>query len=135
DETTTPPTALFVLPAQFAGRNVPDVSFNADPLTGYAILYTSDVNGFEVESFMGGGSFVAPQLNGIAALLVQNAGHRLGFLNPLLYGLAPGGSHGPNAALNTISAGDNWFYSGRNGYSPAAGLGTLNVTNLARLVK
>ncbi|MBV9016785.1 MAG: S53 family peptidase [Alphaproteobacteria bacterium] len=135
DETTTPPTALFVLPAQFAGRNVPDVSFNADPLTGYAILYTSDVNGFEVETFMGGGSFVAPQLNGIAALLVQNAGHRLGFLNPLLYGLAPGGSHGPNAALNTISAGDNWFYSGRNGYSPAAGLGTLNVTNLARLVK
>jgi hypothetical protein len=46
-----------------------------------------------------------------------------------------GGSHGPNAVLNTISAGDNWFYSGRNGYSPAAGLGTLNVANLARLVK
>ena len=58
------------------------------------------------------------------------------FLNPLLYVLAlGGGSHGPNAVLNTISAGDNWFYSGRNGYSPAAGLGTLNVANLAKLVK
>jgi len=135
-ENTTPPEALFVLPAQFAGRNVPDVSFNADPLTGYIIVYTSDVTGLGVQTSMGGGSFVAPQLNGVATLLAQNAGHRVGFLNPLLYGLAlAGGAQGPNAALNTISAGDNWFYSGRNGYSPAAGLGTLNVDNLARLMK
>jgi kumamolisin len=132
-ENTTPPQALFVLPAQFAGRNVPDVSFNADPNTGYLILYTSDVNGRGFQRFKGGGSFVAPQLNGVAALLAQNAGHRVGFLNPLLYGLPPvGGAH---AVLNTISAGDNWFYSGRHGYSPAAGLGTLNVSNLAKLIK
>jgi subtilase family serine protease len=85
---------------------------------------------------MGGGSFVAPQLNGVAALLAQNAGHRVGFLNPLLYGLAlTSGTHGPNREINTISAGDNWFYSARNGYSPAAGLGTLNVANLAKLIK
>jgi kumamolisin len=31
DETTTTPETLFVLPGKFAGRNVPDVSFNADP--------------------------------------------------------------------------------------------------------
>jgi hypothetical protein len=46
-----------------------------------------------------------------------------------------GGTHGPQAVLNTISAGDNWFYSGRNGYSPAVGLGTLNVANLAKRIK
>src|SRR5438067_1291396 len=79
-ENTTPPQALLVLPAKFAGRNVPDVSFNADPDTGYLIVYTSDANGLQVLAFMGGASFVAPQLNGIAALLVQNAGNRLGFL-------------------------------------------------------
>jgi kumamolisin len=135
-ETTTPPETLLVLPAQFAGRNVPDVSFNADPDTGYIIAYTSDASGFSFQTFMGGTSFVAPQLNGVAALLAQNAGHRLGFLNPLLYGLAlTGGALGPNPALNTISAGNNWFYLGRNGYSPAAGLGTPNVANLAKLVK
>jgi subtilase family serine protease len=77
-----------------------------------------------------------PQLAGITALLAQNAGHRLGLLNPLLYGLALFGStQGSGAVLNTISAGDNWFYSGRNGYSPAAGLGTLNVANLANRIK
>ena len=133
---TTPTQTLFVFPAHFRGRNLPDVSLNADPETGYTIFYTSDLNGFGVLDRFGGTSFVAPQLAGITALLSQNARHRLGLLNPLLYGLAlAGGTHGPDAVLNTISAGDNWFYSGRNGYSPAAGLGTLNVANLAKRIK
>jgi subtilase family serine protease len=132
----TPAQTLFAFPANFRGRNVPDVSFNADPETGYIVLYTSDVNGFSVLAGSGGTSFVAPQLAGVTALLAQNAGHRVGLLNPLLYGLALlGGTHGPDAVLNTISTGDNWFYSGRNGYSPAAGLGTLNVANLAKRMK
>jgi kumamolisin len=133
---TTPAQTFFVFPAQFRGRNVPDVSLNADPETGYTVFYTSNVTGFAVEDGFGGTSFVAPQLAGVTVLLAQNAGHRLGLLNPLLYGLAfAGGTHGPQAVLNTISAGDNWFYSGRNGYSPAVGLGTLNVANLAKRIK
>ena len=100
------------------------------------MFYTSDVTGFAVQSELGGTSFVASQLAGITALLAQNARHRLGLLNPLPYGLAlRGGTEGPNAVLNTISTGDNWFYSGRDGYSPAAGLGTLNVGNLATRIK
>jgi subtilase family serine protease len=133
---TTPTQTLFVFPAHFRGRNLPDVSLNADPDTGYTVFYTSDTTGFAVDAFFGGTSFVAPQLAGITALLAQDAGHRLGLLNPLLYGLALlGGTGGSDAVLNTISAGDNWFYSGRNGYSPAAGLGTLNVANLAKRIK
>jgi kumamolisin len=130
DSSTTPPDVLFVLPSKFHGRNVPDVAFNADPDTGYTIFYTSDVNGFGVTSFFGGTSFVAPQLDGITALLVENAGHRVGLLNPLLYALA-GSGRGRNP-IDIISAGDNWFYSGRDGYSPAAGLGVLDVAKLAK---
>jgi kumamolisin len=134
-EAVTPPQTVLAFPANFHGRNVPDVAFNADPLTGYLIVYTSDVNGFGVQTFMGGASFVAPQLNGVTALLGQNAGHRLGFLNPLLYNLSRrGGGRGANT-FSTITEGDNWFYSGRDGYSPAAGLGTLNVANLAKATK
>jgi kumamolisin len=33
--------------------------------------------------------------------------------------------------MHIITDGDNWFYHGRNGYSPAAGLGTLDVANFA----
>ncbi len=120
---------LFSLPANYAGRNVPDVSFNADPQTGYVVVYTSSATGFGAEPFWGGTSFVAPQLNGVTALLDQYMGKRVGFLNPTLYGLTA--SHSANAALNPVTAGDNWFYNGSKGYNPGAGLGTLDVYNFA----
>jgi kumamolisin len=128
----------YVLPANFAGRNVPDISFNADPETGYTIYYTSDANGFEEIIFAGGTSFVAPQLNGVTALLGDYLhGQRLGLLNYPLYAIGQTGLgyKGPNAPLNVIKDGDNWFYSGRNGYSPAAGLGTLDVANFAQTLR
>jgi kumamolisin len=134
DSSTSPPTVDFALPAHFFGRNVPDVSFNADPDTGYSLFYTSSRHGFEVETFFGGTSFVSPQLNGVTALLSQNAGHRLGLLNVELYNLARLGlTQGRNAVINTISTGDNWFYKARNGYSPAVGLGTIDVFKLSEV--
>jgi kumamolisin len=125
------------LPVHYPGRNVPDVSFNADPETGYIIPYTSDVNGFGIFAFAGGTSFVAPQLNGVTALLGQDLHSRFGLLNYPLYFLALTGQayHGPNAPLRAISTGDNWFYTGSNGYNPAAGLGTLDVSNFARALR
>jgi subtilase family serine protease len=138
EEDVTPPQDLFDLPANFAGRNVPDFAYNADPETGYEIFYTSSVTGFGVQTFFGGTSFVGPQLNGVTALLGQNAGgQRLGLLNVPLYTLARFGltTLGPNPLVNTITAGDNWFYTARNGYSPAAGLGTINVANLAAVLR
>jgi kumamolisin len=125
------------LPAHFPGRNVPDLSFNADPQTGYLILYTSDINGLEV--LQGGGtSFVAPQLNGVTALLGQSLhGQRIGLLNYPAYALALTGQayRGPHAPLHVINAGDNGFYQARNGYSPAVGLGTMDIANFAQFLK
>ena len=37
--------ALYGQPAHFAGRNVPDISTNADPQTGYIVYYTSSASG------------------------------------------------------------------------------------------
>lgn len=128
---------LYALPASFAGRNVPDISFNADPETGYVIYYTSSVTGFAPNPFYGGTSFVAPQLNAVTALLVQYLNQRIGFLNAPLYNLAATGNAygGKNAPLSAIKFGDNWFYSGSNGYNPGAGLGTLDVANLAAVLR
>jgi len=127
----------FRLPANYPGRNVPDVSFNADPQTGYIIPYTSNVSGFSVQSFYGGTSFVAPQLNGLTALFGEATHQRLGLLNFELYGLvlfqqAYGGRHPP---LRAIKDGDNWFYQGSNGYGPGAGAGTMDVANMARALQ
>ncbi len=137
DEDTVPPTTLVDLPAHYAGRNVPDASFNADPDTGYVVFYTSDKTGFSEATFWGGTSFVAPQLNGVVALLGQFVHGRLGLLNVPLYqlvqsGAAYGGKHAP---INVIKYGNNDFYYGRDGYSPAVGVGTLDVGNFAEAVK
>jgi kumamolisin len=128
----------YALPAFYPGRNVPDVSFNADPETGYVVYYTSSVSGFGIDTFYGGTSFVAPQLNGVSALLGQYLdGRRLGLLNYPLYDLARSGQayRKPSAPLHAVAYGDNWFYHGSNGYNPAAGLGTLDVANFAEVLR
>ena len=125
-------STFFALPEDYAGRNVPDASFNADPQTGYVVAYTSSDPrvGFSFQTFWGGTSFVAPQMNGLAALFGQRHG-RLGLLNYSLYRLAQNhqaywGEHPP---LHAIHDGDNWFYHGSNGYNPAAGLGIMDVAS------
>jgi subtilase family serine protease len=123
------------LPAGYRGRNVPDVSMNADPNTGYVLDYTSETGAYGQTAYYGGTSFVAPQLNGIAALLVQHAGGRVGLLNFPLYALAHSdGKYQGASALRDITTGDNWFYQGGKGYDNASGLGTLNVANFADFV-
>jgi kumamolisin len=137
DFDSTPPEFIATLPADFAGRNLPDVSFNSDPETGYTIFYTSDVNGFEVLTFFGGTSFASPQLNGMTALFDQALGRRIGLLNFALYDLVR--SHqaydGANPPLRDITGGDNWFYAAQPGYDQASGVGVPDVANLLQALK
>jgi subtilase family serine protease len=119
----------YTLPAKYRGRNEPDVSLNADPETGYSLV--SSLDGPGLQTFFGGTSFVAPQLNGISALLTQATHGRVGFWNPQLYALQNIFGYGPFSAFNDIRSGDNWFYDGAARYEPGAGIGTLDVSNLA----
>jgi len=132
DLSQSPPKLIVKLPANFPGRNVPDISLNADPDTGYIVWYTSDVSGFEVLNFFGGTSFVAPQLNGITALFNQGLGGRVGLLNGALYDLVLfGGAYsGKHPPLRDITSGNNWLYKATRGYDPATGVGVPDVANL-----
>ena len=125
-DTTGGLQTLVALPGGYAGRNVPDVSLNSDPFTGY-ILYSTPDGGFQ--SGYGGTSFAAPQLNGITSLLSQAAGSRLGLVQSGLY--AAQKSSGPG--IVDITAGDNWFYFGVKGYEPGAGLGVINAAKLVKV--
>ena len=119
------------LPANYAGRNVPDISMNADSLSGYYIYSTPDgglISGY------GGTSFVAPQLNGITALINQDAGRRVGFMNPQLYRLLRRYGYRAGSPFRDINRGSNWFWQGVNGYDPATGIGTPNAVRLSRLL-
>jgi kumamolisin len=118
-------------PSHFAGRNLPDVSFDADPETGYLLYSTPD--GGLLAGF-GGTSFVGPQLNGVTTLMGQAAGTRFGLLNPLLYVVKAEVGYRGGSPLIDITAGDNWFYKGVRGYDPGAGLGVLDVAKLVGIV-
>lgn len=120
----TGPFTYADLPGHFAGRNVPDIALNADPETGYLMVYQGGVYS------SGGTSFVSPQLNGISALLKQSTGHRIGLWNPHMYLLQNIFGYGKWSAFNRVATGNNWFYEGKPHYNPGAGIGTLNVANL-----
>ena len=129
---TPPPVqVLYALPAGFPGRNVPDISLNADPYTGYAVYYTSNVSGFSVQIGWGGTSFVGPQMNGVTSLYDQALHHRLGLLDPALYYIsATKGYGGPHAPLRDIRKGNNWYWNAHRGYDQTTGVGVPDVANL-----
>ena len=117
------------MPGNFAGRNVPDVSLNADPNTGYYLVF-----GNSLYAGGGGTSFVAPQLNGIFSLITQQAGKRLGLLQPQLYKAFRSMGYGAGSPFRAVGAGTNLYYAATNGYNPATGLGVLNIDNLSQVL-
>jgi kumamolisin len=113
------------------GRAVPDLSADADPFTGY-LLY-DPLAATSLAGGWGGTSFVAPQLNGSAALIDQLVGHRVGFWNPRIYALAASGNSPFTPLSMAGTANDNLYYTGTPGsrYNPATGLGVPDFAKLA----
>ena len=113
--------------ASTAMRNVPDVSLDADPNTGYAIAFGG---GWYL---YGGTSCAAPLWSAFAALVNQQRAAVglgwLGFLNAQLYPLAQGTSY--SSLLHDIADGStNRFYPAVAGYDCATGLGSFQGANL-----
>jgi kumamolisin len=128
-----------VITGSNTGRATPDLSTDADPESGYIewspSFATSSQPGPPLQGGWGGTSFVAPQLNGSAALIDSALGYRTGFWNPDLYWAA---SHGnsPFTPLNTAGiSNDNLFYTGTPGtdFNPATGLGVPNLGKVKSL--
>ncbi|MBU6495935.1 MAG: S53 family peptidase [Acidobacteria bacterium] len=126
-----------------SGRNVPDLSTNADPFTGYLEYSPSFADpsnnggGPLLEGGWGGTSFVAPQLNGSTALIDAYVGHRVGFWNPTIYSAATS-DWSPFTPLSTSGpSNDNLYFSGQPGtvYNPSTGLGTPNLSALAQFFR
>jgi kumamolisin len=127
--TTTPPA---VVTGTAGGRVVPDLSADADPYTGYE-EYFSGFPGNHIELGWGGTSFVAPQLNGSAAVIDSYLHRRVGFWNPAIYRFATTKNSPFRPEHSAGSRNDNIFYSGAKtaAYNPATGLGTPNLAAVA----
>ena len=95
-------------------REVPDVSADADPYTGYLIYYTGTGTYGDEWQGIGGTSAAAPQWAALMALINADsacAGTPIGFANPALYTVA--GSSSYSSALHDITVGNN-DYRGTN---------------------
>ncbi len=123
EDTGSGPVVQNTLPAFYLGRNTPDVATDADSESGYQYIEEG-----QVINYYGGTSFVAPQLNGVAALFVEGLGQRVGQLSPALYQLGSSVTRG-------IKAGDNWGYAASGGYDNASGLGALDAAKLLNGLK
>jgi kumamolisin len=109
-------------------RQVPDVSADADPSTGWSV-YSQGQAGEA-----GGTSAATPFWAASVLLIEQYAASqgvpRLGFIDPLLYTLAS--SPQPFAPFHDVTVGGNRYYQAGPGWDPATGLGSPDVFNLAR---
>ena len=112
-------------------REVPDVSADAAPSTGYVVYDGGSWRAF------GGTSAAAPVWAGLTALADASGlggcstSTPLGFINPLLYAIAAG-TNG-SAAFTDVTTGNNSItssaaYPATTGYDMASGLGTPVAT-------
>ncbi len=131
--TTTPPK-----------REAPDVSFNADPNTGYPVYCSAVVASCSSSTpwiIVGGTSAAAPMWAAMMALVneesVKAGGFNIGFANPLLYQIASNSLkyasdfHDVTTGNNDFSSLQGGKYPATTGYDLATGLGSLNADNLA----
>jgi subtilase family serine protease len=100
-------------------RNIPDLALTAD-----IQMYLIQSNGQAV--VVGGTSAAAPLWSGFIALANQqgaaNAKPRIGFLNPLIYGIGKGSNY--TTDLHDIRSGNNGGFSAVSGYDLATGWGS-----------
>jgi kumamolisin len=109
-----------------AGRGVPDVAGNADPVTGYLVVVDGK------QQAIGGTSAVAPLWAGLIARLAQATGKRFGLLQTALYAGAAAGAAAPG--FNDIVEGNNGAYKAGPGWDACAGLGSPNGAELLNLL-
>jgi kumamolisin len=100
-------------PAGSPGRGVPDVSGNADPLTGYAVL----VDG--TAQVIGGTSAVAPLWAALIARCNQKLGRPVGEPHAAFYQIGI-------KAFRDITQGNNGAYTAGPGWDACTGLGSPN---------
>ena len=114
-------------------REVPDVSADADPSTGY-VVYDS-VNGLGWTA-IGGTSGAAPLWAAVLAVAASADGNTTGYgaMDPILYGLA----QQTGTYLNDVTSGNNDYnatnggqFAAATGYDMATGLGTPITSALA----
>ena len=108
-------------------RGAPDISWDADPLTGVLVFVAG---GFY---YFGGTSVGSPSLAGSLATLEQKAGQKLGLINPTLYSILNNKTE-YSKAFHDVTVGNNNPNSASLGWDPLTGVGSPNLGELANFL-
>ncbi|TAL75324.1 MAG: peptidase S53 [Rhodanobacter sp.] len=98
-------------PNGFAGRGVPDVAGDADPLTGYRVRVDGQ------DTVIGGTSAVAPLWAALLARCNQSLGRAVGNPHTAFYQIG-------EAAFHDVTRGNNGAYAAGKGWDACTGLGS-----------
>jgi pseudomonalisin len=134
----SPVWQLPVAPVGAVGRGVPDISMDADPVSG-GIVYAYCTQGADPASCRtnaGGTSMSSPLALGVWARLESSHGNQLGFAAPRLYLNArplPDLISGPG--FHDIVGGCNGLFCATPGYDYVTGLGTFDVNVMTSVIK
>lgn len=119
---------LFALPAwqkakvtsSRGKRSVPDITGNADPITGYRVVVEGR------STVIGGTSGVAPLYAGLIARINALNKRPAGFINPKMYAA--------NGVTRDITQGNNGHFAASKHYDPVSGLGVVIGTDLIKVL-
>ena len=132
-----PPFQLGTRTGSGFARATPDISLSA-AVDGGVLVYLSFPGLDPGYYIVGGTSEASPLFSGVVAIADQIAGHRLGWINPRLYGIGTNANKG----IVDVTIGDNTFtllddngdpvftvpgYQAGRGYDMASGLGTVDA--------
>ena len=110
-----------------AGRNLPDIAFDANPHVGFAERW------HKIWVGAGGTSLGSPLWTGLEAQMDQYIGSRIGFVNPQLYALEQGSSY--STVFHDIVNGNNGGFRALPGYDLVTGIGSPIGWPLAKALK
>ena len=119
-------------------RGTPDISMTAAVNGGAWVYWSFPGAGAPGWQIVGGTSEATPIMAGIVALANQQAGHRLGLINPALYALGALQQHGvPGTGIVSVTSGNNSFngvtgFDAKPGYNLATGWGTIDAAKFVR---
>jgi kumamolisin len=120
-------------PKSLGGRGVPDVSANADILSGWDVFSPSSSG--PQEGGVGGTSAATPCWAAITALIDEDLTTqglaKVGFANPALYYFSTDPSGLPAPAFHQVTEGSNLHFVATAGWNAATGLGSPDVAHLA----
>jgi len=115
-------------PAAHGEREVPDVAGDADPSTGFHIVFQGH------DDQAGGTSAATPLWAGTVALINQDLKQKgmreVGFANPAIYWMGENSTKLSPRPFHDITAGNNLFYDAGSGWDFATGWGSMDAAAL-----